>query len=126
MAWWKKLLLGTCAFVLWAAGLGVAGSTGYPSQYFWCSAALIAIACAVAPFWRRRNAVWYWPSVGFLIIANVAAMYLERGYVAQTDLPSKGLVQLLVVIDCIACWLLMVGCACLVDGRFPWKADESR
>lgn len=125
MEWWKKALFGTCAFVLWFAGLVAAGSQGYTSQYFWCSGGLLAIVFAVAPFWRRRSAVWYWPSIGFFVIANVALMYLERDYVDQTDLPSKWVVQGLLVADCISCWLLMVGFAYVVDGRLPWKADEA-
>src|SRR5690242_14983209 len=125
MAWWKKALVGTCGVVLWIAGLGLAGSLGYPSQYFWFSMAIIAIAGAAVPFWRHRNAVWFWPSVGLLVVANVAVMYFERDYVAQTDLPSKGVVQALLIVDCIACWLSMVGFAYVVDGRLPWKADET-
>src|SRR5690349_7607265 len=78
MAWWKKALVGTCGVVLWIAGLGLAGSLGYPSQYFWFSMAIIAIAGAAVPFWRHRNAVWFWPSVGLLVVANVAVMYFER------------------------------------------------
>lgn len=124
MAWWKKALLGTCVFVSWFAGLIAVGSRGYPSQYFWGSEALLAIVCAVAPFWRHRSAVWYWPSVGLFVIANLALMYLGRDHVGQTDLPSKGVVQGLVVADCIACWFLMVGIAYLVDGKLPWKADK--
>jgi hypothetical protein len=121
MVWWKKALFLIVAFVAWISGLIMVGSWGYPAQYFWFSASILAIGCAVAPFWRRRGSIWYWPSVALIIVINLAAMYVERDYVAQRDLPSKGVVQGLLVLDCISSWLLMVGVAYLADRRFPWS-----
>ena len=121
MVWWKKAFLLIVAFVAWFSGLIVVGGWGYPSQYFWFSESILAIGCAVAPFWRRRGSTWYWPSVGLITIINLAVMYVERDYVAQRDLPAKGVVEGLLLLDCMASWLLMVGLAYLVDRRFPWN-----
>jgi hypothetical protein len=128
MAWWMKFLVVIAALIAWFFGLILAGRLGYPSQYFWFSLASLAIGCAAAPFWRHRSSVWFWPSVALSVGINLAAIYLDRDFVAQVDLPSKGAVQALLVADCIGCWLLMVGFAYLADGRFPWNtrgSDES-
>jgi hypothetical protein len=121
MVWWKKALFAIFAFVAWISGLIVVGGWGYPSQYFWVSFSTIAIVVAAAPFWKRRCSIWYWPSVALMTVINLAVLYVERDYVAQSDLPAKGIVQWLVIVDCMACWLLMVGFAYLADRRFPWK-----
>ncbi|MEG3155309.1 hypothetical protein [Sphingomonas sp. RB1R13] len=121
MAGWKKPLLLIAAFVSWFSGLILAGGWGYPSQYFWFSASILAIAIAVAPFWRRRGSTWYWPSVALITGINLTLMYLKRDDLAQRDLPAKGIVQGLLVLDCMASWLLMVALAYLADRRFAWQ-----
>jgi hypothetical protein len=92
-------------------GLILVGGWGYPSHYFWGSGCLLSIGTAIAPFWRFRRSVWYWPSVTILIIINLAMLYGNEDYIAHRDLPSKGAVAGLFVLDCMACWLLMVGIA---------------
>ena len=121
VVWWKKFLITIVALVAWFSGLILVGGWGYPSQYFWSSASIFASGFAVAPFWRLRSKIWYWPSVAVFIIINVTVMYLKRDFLSQRDLPSKGVVQGLLVVDCMACWLLMVAAAYLVDRRLPWK-----
>lgn len=121
MVWWKKALLVIVALVAWFSGFIVVGGWGYPSQYFWFSASILAIGFAAAPFWRRRGSIWYWPSVALMVVINLALMYVERDYVTQRDLPAKGVVQGLLILDCMACWFLMVGLAYLTDRRFPWN-----
>ena len=118
---WKKFLLLLVAPVLWMFGLILAGGRGYESQYFWASGCIVAIGFAVAPIWRRRASVWYWPTVALLIAINLAAMYVTRDYVAHRDLPSKGVVQGLLLLDVMGCWALMVGVAYLTDHKFPWS-----
>ena len=121
MSWWKKALLVLGGFLLGGFGLLLVGGWGYAGQYFWVSECAIAIGFAVAPFWRLRASTWYWPTVALLAAINLALIYVNRQYVAIGDLPSKAAVQGLLVLDCIACWLLMVGIAYLFDGKFPWN-----
>jgi hypothetical protein len=121
MSWWKKLLLVFAAFSAWFFGLICVGDWGYASQYFWTSGCLMAIGFAVSPFWRRRTSVWYWPTVALLIVVNLAVLYAMRAYVTHRDLPSKEALQGLFVIDCMACWALMVGIAYLCERKFPWS-----
>jgi len=121
MSWWKKAMLVLVGFVMWMLGLILVGGWGYARQYFWASECAVAIGFAVAPFWRRRRSVWYWPTVGLLIVIHLAIIYVNRDFVAVGDLPSKGAVQGLLVLDCLACWLLMVGIAYLSDRKFPWR-----
>ena len=121
MSWWTKFLVVLIGLVLWVLGLLFVGQKGYAGQYFWVSECAVAIGFAVAPFWRRRASIWYWPTVALLVIVNLTVIYAMRDYVAIGDLPSKGAVQGLLVLDCIASWLLMVGIAYLVDRKFPWS-----
>ena len=99
----------------------MAGGWSYSSQYFWASLCVASVGFAVAPFWRLRASIWYWPTVALLVLINLAALYLKRDFVALSDLPSKGAVQGLFVLDCMACWSLMVGVAYLFDRKFPWN-----
>jgi hypothetical protein len=126
LAWWKKALLILIGIVTWGFGLFVVGGWGYAGEFFWCSLSAIAIGFAVAPFWRHRRSIWYWPTVVILIVINLAVMYVERRHIFLDDLPSKGIVQGLVVLDCMACWGLMVGTAYLFDRRFPWDEKPNR
>jgi hypothetical protein len=107
--------------VLWFFGLILAGGWGYASQYFWASGCLLAIGCAVAPFWRRRASKWYLPTVALLVCINAAVLYVARDYIALRDLPSKYVLAAMLVIDCIACWLVMVGIAYLSEHKAPWS-----
>lgn len=120
MKTWRGFFLFLIAFVLWAVGLIIVGQWGYDEAYFWASECAIAIGFAVAPFWRHRWSRWYWPTVVLLSALNLAALLLT-GVVAEHELPSKGVLQLILLADCIACWALMVGVARLADGRFPWN-----
>lgn len=124
MSKWKKALLALGLIALWACGLVVVGNQGYPSQYFWGSVAVTAIGFAVAPFWRLRASIWYWPAVALLGIANLAALYIERAYVSDPELPSKGVVQAILVVDCMASWSFMVIVCWLFSRRFPWQLPE--
>jgi hypothetical protein len=121
LAWWKKALLVVFSILAWTVGLLIVGGWGYSGQYFWSSLCVAAVGFAVAPFWRLRGSIWYWPTVALLILINLAAMYLNRDFVAVGDLPSKGAVQGLLLLDCMACWALMVGIAYLFDRKFPWN-----
>lgn len=121
VAWWKKAFLSLGFFVVWFFGLIVVGGQGYPSQYFWASGAVVAIAFAVAPFWRLRSLRWYWPTITLLVVSNLALLYLEGSAVGNRDLPAKGIVQLLFVLDCLTCWGVMV-CVCWLSCRqYPWQ-----
>ena len=106
---------------MWMVGLFVVGGWGYASQYFWASGCALAIGFAVAPFWRLRASIWYWPTVALLIFANLVMLYARRDYIAYRDLPSKGALEALFVVDCMACWLMMVGIAYLAERKFPWN-----
>jgi hypothetical protein len=121
MSWWKRLLIVFGTLGLWMLGLILVGGWGYASEYFWSSGSAMAVGFAVAPFWRRRASTWYWPSVALLILLNVALLYVERAYIAKPDLPSKAVVEVLLVVDCMACWALMVGVAYLFERKFPWE-----
>jgi hypothetical protein len=122
LAWWKKALLVLFCIVAWAIGLFVVGGWGYSGEYFWSSLSVTAVGFAVAPFWRLRASIWYWPTVALLVVVNLAALYIKRDYVTLGDLPSKAAVQGLLVLNCMACWSLMVGIAYLFDRKFPWNS----
>ena len=124
MIWWKKAVLSLCLFALWFCGLIVVGGKGYPSQYFWLSGSAFSICLAVAPLWRFRASVWYWSTVAFLIATNLATIYFARDYISNPDLPAKGVVQGLGVLDCMASWVVMVGVCYLVKGQFPWRVTD--
>jgi hypothetical protein len=124
MVWWKKALLTLSLFAAWMCGLIFVGSYGYASQYFWLSGSLLAIGVAVAPFWRFRSSDWYWPTVVVLGLIHLAALYFERSFVGHRDLPPKGLVQGMLVIDCMASWSIMVGVCWMTTRRFPWQLSD--
>ena len=124
MAWWKKALFTLSLFSAWMCGLIFVGSYGYASQYFWLSGSLLAIGFAVAPFWRLRSSDWYWPTVVGLVLIHLAALYFERDFVGHRDLPSRGLVQGMLVIDCMASWSIMVGACWITTRRFPWRLSD--
>lgn len=111
-------------FAVWICGLIIVGGWGYPSQYFWISGTLTAVGFAVAPFWRLRGSVWFWPTTVLLEVANLVLLYVERNYVANPDLPSKGAVKGLFVLDCLGSWAVIIGVCWLVSRRFPWQLAE--
>jgi len=124
MAWRKKALLTLGLLAIWSCGLIFVGSYGYESQYFWISCSALAIGVAVAPFWRLRSSSWYWLTIAFLGLVHVAALYLERAFVGHRHLPPKGMVQGMLVIDCMASWSIMVGVCWVVTRRFPWQLSD--
>ncbi|MGI4881512.1 MAG: hypothetical protein ACRYG4_28960 [Janthinobacterium lividum] len=124
MAWWKKALVTLGLFTAWFCGLFVVGSYGYSSQYFWLSISVLAIGGAVAPFWRFRSSNWYWPTIVALGLIHLAALYFERTFVGHRELPPKGLVQGMTVIDCMASWSMMVGVCWITTRRFPWDLPD--
>ena len=121
MSWWKKLLVVFSAFACWIAGLVTLGAWGYESHYFWASECAIAIGFAVAPFWRLRTSIWYWPTVALLVFMNIIVLIVMRDYVVRAELPSKGIIQVLLVVDCMTCWLMMVGIAYSFERGFSWN-----
>ncbi|KMS54447.1 hypothetical protein V474_21660 [Novosphingobium barchaimii LL02] len=121
MARWKKALVGLGSFVTWFFGLIIVGEQGYASQYFWLSGCALAIGFAVAPFWRLRRSAWYWWTVAAITTANLSLVYLMRARAAVTELPSKGTVQLMFVVDCLACWAVMVAVCYAIYRKFPWQ-----
>lgn len=125
MSWWKKMLISFGLFAVWLCGLIIVGGWGYPSQYFWTSGTLFAVGFGVAPFWRLRSSVWFWPTAVVIEVANLAMLYADRNIVANPDLPSKGIFEGLFLIDCLGSWGVMV-CVCwLFTRQFPWQlADE--
>lgn len=124
MAWWKKVLLTLGLLAAWLGGMIFAGSLDYASQYFWFSCSGLAIGFAVAPFWRFRSANWYWATVIVLGVFHLAALYFERTFVGHRDLPAKGLVQGMLLIDCMASWSIMVGACWMATRRFPWQLSD--
>lgn len=124
MAWWKKMLLTFGLLAVWLCGLIFVGSYGYQSQYFWLSGSVLAIGFAVAPFWRFRSSSWYWPTIIILGLIHLAALYFERTFVGHRELPPKGLVQGMLVIDCMASWSIMVGICWMTTRRFPWQLSD--
>jgi hypothetical protein len=129
MARWKKALVGFGSFIIWFFGLITAGEQGYASQYFWVSGCALAIGFAVAPFWRLRRSSWYWWTITAITTANLSVVYIMRARAAVVALPSKGTVQLMLLIDCLACWAVMVGVCYVIYRQFPWQmtsetADE--
>lgn len=121
MSWWKRPLIALAAMIMWFFGLLAVGALGYPSEYFWASECAGAIGFAAAPFWRFRASRWFWPSVVVLIIVHLVGMYLLRVQVSVRNLLSKAAFQGLLLADCMACWLVIVGIAYQAEGRFPWK-----
>jgi hypothetical protein len=124
MAWWKKALLALSLLAIWLCGLLLVGSYGYQSQYFWVSLSVLSIGFAVAPFWRFRSSNWYWPTIAVLGLVHVAALYFERTFTAHHHLPPKGLVQGMLVVDCMASWSIMVGVCWIVTRRLPWQLSD--
>jgi len=124
MTWWKKVLLALCFFVAWFCGLILVGSYGYPSQYFWLTGSAFAIAVAVAPFWRFRSSNWYLPTIVILGLIHLVALHVERTLVGHRDLPPKGVIQGILVIDIMASWGVMVGICRISTGRFPWQLSD--
>lgn len=122
---WKKFFLFLICFAFWMVGLVVVGNWGYAGQYFWSSGSALCVGFAVAPFWHRRSSRWYWPTVVFLILANFVVLYFERNLIAYRNLPAKGIVQGIFVVDCMTCWALMVGIAYLCERKFPWSDDKT-
>jgi hypothetical protein len=116
------LVLGV--FVVWLVGLIIVGGLGYPGQYFWVSFSALAVVFAVAPFWRFRDFAWYWWTIAGLAVANLVALYIMRVKVEVRDLPAKGVVQLLLVADCMMCWAAMVGVYYALHRRFPWQVSD--
>ena len=117
----KKALVGLSSFIIWFFGLIIVGEEGYASQYFWVSGCALAIGFAVAPFWRLRRLAWYWCTIAALAVANLSAVYIMRARAAEATLPSKGTVQLMLVLDGLACWAVMIGVCYAIHRRFPWQ-----
>lgn len=125
MSWWKKMLITFGLFAVWFCGLIIVGGWGFPSQYFWTSGTFLAVGFAVAPFWRFRKSIWFWSTTMSLEVANLAFLYVERDNVANPDLPSKGIVQGLLLLDVMGSWGIMVGVCWLISRKFPWQqVDE--
>lgn len=124
MAWWKKALLTLGLLAAWSCGLVVVGSYGYESQYFWLSGSALAIGVAVAPFWRFRSSNWCWPTVVALGFIHLAALYFERTFVGHRELPPKGVIQGMLVINCMVSWSMMVGICWMATRRFPWQSSD--
>ncbi len=124
MIWWKKALLALGIFVIWFLGLIIVGGQGYSTQYFWVSSSALAVVFAVAPFWRFRFSAWYWCTTAALVAANLIALYIMRAKVSVHDLPANGIVQLLVVVDCMASWVVVVGVYYIIHRRFPWQTSR--
>ncbi|WP_277981521.1 hypothetical protein [Sphingomonas phyllosphaerae] len=114
-------LIGFGTFMTWFFGLIIVGEEGYASQYFWVSGCAFAVGSAVAPFWRLRRLAWYWCTIAFLTAANLSAVYVLRERAAEAALPSKGIVQLMLVFDGLVCWVVMVGVCFAIYRRFPWQ-----
>jgi hypothetical protein len=124
MARWKKALVGFGSFIIWFFGLIIVGDQGYASQYFWVSGCALAIGFAVAPFWRLRRSSWYWWTIATITIANLSVIYLMRARAAVAALPSKGTVQLMLLVDCLVCWAVMVGVCYAIYRQFPWQMTD--
>lgn len=124
MRWWKKLLLGFGLFAVWFTGLFVVGGWGYPSQYFWTTGTLIPLTAAIAPFWKLRGSSWFWPTTVLIEMSNLALLWVERGFVANPELPSKGVVKGLMVLDCVGDWAIMVGVCWVISRKFPWQLSN--
>ena len=120
-SWQKKLLLTFAGMAGWFFGLILIGEWGYPSQYFWITGCAFSIGFGVAPFWRLRASAWYWPTVGLLVVGNLVALWVWRDFAAHTELPSKGLVQAMLIADIMASWAVMVVIAYVIDRQLPWR-----
>lgn len=125
MARWKKALVGLGFFVTWFFGLIIVGEEGYASQYVWVSGCLLAIGFAVAPFWRLRRSAWYWWTIAALTAANLSFIYFMRTRAAVATLPSKGTFQLMLLVDCLACWAVLVGVCYVIYRQFPWQMTST-
>jgi hypothetical protein len=124
MAWWKKALATLSLLAIWSCGLILIGGYGYESQYFWFSGCALSIGVAAAPFWYLRSSSWYWPTIAVLALIHLGFLYFERQFISNRDLPSKGLVQGMFVIDCMASWGIMVAVCRIVTQRFPWRLSD--
>lgn len=91
---------------------------------FWLSGGVLAIGVAVAPLWRFQSSNWYWPTVVVLGLVHLVVLYLERTFVGHRELPQKGLVQGILVVDCMASWTIMVGVCWMANRRFPWQLSD--
>ena len=124
MSWWKKILVVFGLFAVWFCGLIIVGEQGYSSQYFWISGTFLAVGFAVAPFWHLRGSVWFWPATVLIEAGNLALLYLGSEYIANPDLPSKGAVQTMLVIDVMGSWVIMAGVCWFFTKRFPWQLTD--
>jgi len=124
MRWWKKIVITFGLFAAWFCGLIAFGERDYGSQYFWVSGCAMAIGFAVAPLWRFRSTGWYWPTVVSLGIAHLAALYSQPDFTSNPDLPAKGVVQGLFVLDCLASWAVMVAVCYFFVRKFPWQVPS--
>lgn len=124
MAWWKKMLLTFGLFAIWFCGLIFVGGYGYASQYFWSSGSALAIGFSVAPFWRLRYSSWYWPTIAGLTLIHLAALYLQGTFIAHPELPPKGVVVGMLLIDCMASWSIIVAACWMTTRRFPWQLSD--
>lgn len=118
------MLLGLGLFVVWFTGLIIVGDKGYPSQYFWISGTIITVAFAVSPFWRLRSSKWFWPTAILIELANLTLLWLKRGLVANPELPSKGVVKGLMLLDLAGSWAVMAGVCWLFCKQFPWELSD--
>ena len=84
----------------------------------------VPIYVAASPFWRLRSMRWFWPSVIALIVLHLALLYHEYGFVALHDLPAKGTVQGLAIIDCLASWVFMAIMCWVFSRRLPWQLSD--
>lgn len=121
MTRFKKALVGLGSFIVWFLGMIIVGEDGYASQYFWVSGCALAIGFAVAPFWRLRRSAWYWCTIAALTAANLSVVYVMRAQAAEATLPSKGMVQLLLLFDIMMCWFVMIRVCYAIHRRFPWQ-----
>jgi len=124
MAWWKKALITLSLLAIWSCGLIFFGGYGYESQYFWFSGCVLSIRVAVAPFWHLRSSSWYWPTIAVLVVVHVGLLFFERRFIGNRNLPAKGLVQGIFVIDCMTSWGVMVAVCRVITQRFPWRLSD--
>ncbi len=124
VAWWKKMFLTFGLLAAWLCGLIFIDGYGYASQYFWLSISALAIGFAAAPFWRFRYSSWYWPTIAGLILTHLVALYLQRSLAAYPELPPKGAVLGMLLIDCMASWGVMVAACWIITRRFPWQLSN--
>jgi len=114
-----RVTIAIVVLIAWTIGLFVTGPEGYAKHYLWGSLSMLAIGCAVAPFWSRRSAIWYWPTTLFLITTHVIALYFLSDLIASVKVPPKHIALGIMLADCFACWGLMIGFAYRIEGKFP-------